>query len=49
MEKAEFIKLVKEMRNMQKNYFQKRDKFYLHEALKLERLVDTAIKDMLVN
>lgn len=45
MEANEFVKLVKEMREMQKKYFKTRDTKVLAESKRLEREVDKEIEE----
>ena len=47
MSQAQFILLVRDMRNAQKNYFRTRDKIVLEESKRLEREVDAVIKQYL--
>ena len=46
MTPKEFIRKVAFMREAQQLYFEKRDKSVLHDAKKLEREVDKAIKEI---
>ena len=47
MEHIEFIRLVKEMRDSQKKFFDKRQSFDLSKSKKLEVKVDDEIKKLL--
>lgn len=42
-----FIKRVARMRQAQKDYFRTRSNGALHEAMELERIVDTMLTDLL--
>ncbi len=46
MSASEFIKLVKDMRQAQKNYFKSRTTHYLELSKALEAKVDAHIKDV---
>lgn len=45
----EFRKLVAEMRVNQKAYFKSRDKYYLLESQKLEKLIDSELSILNLN
>lgn len=45
----EFIELVREMRDAQKEYFRTRDKNVLQRSKELERKVDTYISQRVIN
>lgn len=45
MEDLYFYKTVKEMRDNQKQYFKTRDRYYLTESKKYEKIVDSMIED----
>ena len=45
-EQAEFVALVREMRQAQKEYFKTRDRDVLNRSKSLERQVDKAIEAM---
>lgn len=45
----EFIELVREMRNAQKEYFKTRDKNVLLKSKELERKVDTFVSQKVAN
>ena len=46
MSPKEFVKLVANMRDVQKWYFSTRDKSVIHQSKKLERQVDKAIAEI---
>ena len=45
----EFIELVREMRNAQKEYFKTRDKNVLQRSKELEREVDSFLAQLVIN
>ena len=45
-EVAKFFRLVKNMRNLQKSYFETRDRQILQMAIKEERLVDDFLRSV---
>ena len=45
----EFIELVREMRNAQKEYFRTRDKNVLQRSKELERKVDSFLAQLVIN
>jgi hypothetical protein len=45
----EFIELVREMRNAQKEYFKTRDKNVLQRSKELERKVDSFLAQQVIN
>ena len=45
----EFMQLVREMRNAQKEYFKTRDKNVLQRSKELERKVDACIAQRVIN
>ena len=45
----EFIELVREMRNAQKEYFRTRDKNVLQKSKELERKVDAFLAQQVIN
>lgn len=45
----EFIELVREMRNAQKEYFKTRDKNVLQRSKELERKVDSFLTQQVIN
>ena len=46
MESNEFVKLVSDMREAQRNYFKTRDRSWLEKSKALERQVDNQISAM---
>ena len=45
----EFIELVREMRNAQREYFKTRDKKVLQRSKELERKVDSFLEQLVIN
>lgn len=45
----EFVELVREMRNAQKEYFKTRDKNVLQRSKELERKVDSFLAQLVIN